>query len=155
MNVVKQIFLLVLALVVFTTSSCFAVDVHMCKGNVKSQAFFRSAVACDQMSEIEKEELPACCKKIRDAKIAQSSSKCLFKKKTCCFNCSFEYKSHQNSCVQNFSAVFFDVDGVLAFNGLNSEGTYKFNDVVASFFKGKPPSLLRRNFQSLYQVYLI
>ena len=56
MNVVKQIFLLVLALVVFTTSSCFAVDVHMCKGNVKSQAFFRSAVACDQMSEIEKEE---------------------------------------------------------------------------------------------------
>ena len=155
MKVINRFFLVMLAFVVFTTSLCFAVDVHICEGKVQSQAFFRSADACEQMAEMGKEELPACCKKIRDEKIAQSSSKSLFKKKACCFNCSFEYKLDQSSAPQNSSVLLFCTDGIMDFDFLKFQIGPELSDVLLSFPLLKPPSFLRQDFQSLYQVYLI
>ena len=54
MKVINRFFLVMLAFVVFATSSCFAVDVHICEGKVQSQVFFGSADACEQMAEMEK-----------------------------------------------------------------------------------------------------
>jgi hypothetical protein len=155
MKVINRFFLVMLAFVVFATSLCFAVDVHICEGKVQSQAFFRSADACEQMAEMEKEELPACCKKIRDEKIAQSSSKSLFKKKACCFNYSFEYKLDQSSAPQNSSVLLFCTDGIMDFDFLKFQIGPELSDVLLSFPLLKPPSFLRQDFQSLYQVYLI
>jgi hypothetical protein len=107
------------------------------------------------MAEMEKEELPACCKKIRDEKIAQSSSKSLFKKKACCFNCSFEYKLDQSSAPQNSSVLLFCTDGIMDFDFLKFQIGPELSDVLLSFPLLKPPSFLRQDFQSLYQVYLI
>ena len=155
MNFVKRFVLSIMALVVFATSSCFAYDVHMCEDKVESQAFFSKAPACEKMSEMNKEELPECCRKRRDANIARSGAKLFFEKKACCYNHSFEFKSDQNQDAQGAVAVIAPVE---AFTPNVFEYSIDFSDFEVEFdqpFRGPPPPDIRRDIHSLYQVFII
>lgn len=155
MNFASRILLSILALVVFATSSCFAFGVHMCEGEVQSQAFFSQAQACEKMADMNKEDLPECCKKIRDEKISNSSSKLLFKKKACCYNHYFEFKSDQNQDGENVSISLTNVVIDLPIQ-FDSEVLFSsLDNAVIPHFRGPPDPHIRRDIHSLYQVFII
>ena len=155
MNFIKRSILSILALVVFATSSCFAIDIHMCEGQVQSTALFSKAAPCDQMEEMQKEEVRECCKKIRDAEIASSSSKLLFKKKACCYNTVFEYKLDLNQDAQPTAAVLGSIDVIVPVAFEYSSESFDFETVADKPLRGPPEPFITRDFPALYQVYII
>ena len=155
MNFIKRFILSILALVVFATSSCFAIDIHICKGEVQSTAIFSKATPCDQMDEMQKEEVRECCKKIRDARIAESSSKQLIKKKQCCFNHSIEFKLDQNQDAQSSFIVLDSFSEIVLFKEELASSINAFNLIRDELLRGPPDPNTRRSSQSFFQVYII
>jgi hypothetical protein len=146
--------LLFLAFMLFGTTSCFAVDVHICQGEVQSFSLFGQAQPCENMEVSQEPEMLECCKaKLGLATINKDFTH--FSKTPCCSNTSVGSKTIQNiedqtSQVENeyFSLVIFPSEM------LTSEFVSSVqNRRLGEYFP--PPPDIERNFQALYQVLII
>ena len=84
-----------LALMMFTTSACFAIDTHYCGDEAQSWSLFSKAEPCDQMAKRlteENKELPPCCQNLEDSQEVNNSAN-HFSQKPCCYNKSLSFKS--------------------------------------------------------------
>lgn len=78
-----RIISIVLALLLFVSSTGFSMDVHFCKGEIESVSFFGKATPCEMMKEKEPvQELHACCKALQ----GQNSYSLSIQQKSCCHN---------------------------------------------------------------------
>lgn len=158
MILIKRIILSFLALLMFTTSSCFAVDVHSCKGEVKSRSLFSKAESCEMMTKrllAENQELPECCKQYAKEKIETSNSKSNLKKKPCCINESFSFKkdANKNGDVALVFAPALDLDLPTFFTIVKEELPVEIES--SALIHGPPEPYLRKDIQSLFQVFII
>ena len=90
---------LVLALLMFTTSVSFALDMHYCGGRLKSVGFFHQAKACT--GEMDTSVKPACRHTAKTAHCPAPS----FQKKKCCQNRTVHVESVQDLAVQGSNAT--------------------------------------------------
>ena len=158
MNFFKRALLSFLALLMFTTSSCFAVDIHRCGDEVKSRSFFSKAESCEQMTKrlLEAdEELPECCKQYALQKKKTSNSKSDYKKKPCCVNESFSYKHEANKSgdVVLVLAPTLDLDLPEFFTIVKEE--LPVGIIVPSVISSPPDPYQIKDIHTLFQVFII
>lgn len=158
MNFFKRAILSFLALLMFTTSSCFAVDIHRCGDEVKSRSFFSQAESCEKMSKrlLEaNEELPECCKQYAKEKNKSSNSKSDYKKKPCCVNESFSYKHEANKSgdLVLVLAPSLDIDLPEFFAIVKEE--FPAEIIVPSIISSPPDPYQIEDIQTLFQVFII
>ena len=158
MNLIQRGTISFLALLMFTTSACFAVDVHRCGDEVKSRSVFSRAQSCEKMAKELKaanKELPECCKQYEKTKIKVSNSEKQLKKKPCCVNESFSYKNDVNEdgqiVVPVFSNLEYDLPEFVTIVNENLEVA-----TVTDFrINGPPEPDLKRDILTLFQVFII
>lgn len=158
MNIIQRGTISFLALLMFTTSACFAVDTHLCGDVVKSRSFFSKAESCEIMAKKlreENKELPECCKKYAKAKIKASNSKSNFKKKPCCVNESFSFKKDVNEDGETVAVILsnFEYD-LQEFTSI----VYEEIDVVTAtdfHLNGPPDPDVKRDILALFQVFIV
>lgn len=158
MNFIQRGIVSFLALLMFTTSACFAVDTHVCGDVVQSRSVFSNAESCEKMAQRAREaneELPECCKKAEDQKIKTSNSKNEFRKKPCCYNRAYSFKNDLNEDGQIVVPFLGSIDIILPefFKIVEVE----IAPVISTnnYHRGPPDPFLKRDIQSLYQVFLI
>ena len=100
---------IVLALLLFVSSTGFSMDVHFCKGEIESVSFFGKATPCDMMVEREPvQELHACCRAFQE----QNPYSLSIQEKSCCHNesltvCTNTDVELSNTLVQNVNTAQF------------------------------------------------
>ena len=158
MNFIQRGIISFLALLMFTTSACFAVDTHRCGDVVKSRSFFSRADSCEKMAKelrAANKELPECCKKYAKEKIKASNSKRNFSKKPCCVNESFSFKNDVledgQPAVPFLSNLVLDLP---EFFTLIEEELFVAR-VASPRINAPPDPDLKQDLHSLFQVFII
>jgi hypothetical protein len=158
MNFIQRGIISFLALLMFTTSACFAVDIHRCGDVVKSRSFFSRAESCEMMAKKlreENKELPECCKKYAKAKIKASNSKRNFTKKPCCVNESFSFKKEVledgQPAIPFMSSLVLDLPVFFAL----VESELLVERVTNPRINAPPDPDLKQDILSLFQVFII
>ena len=103
---------------------------------------------------ITEEDLPECCRKIRDAQIKKLNAKASISKKQCCHNDSYSYKSDLNKNSQSAQAVIIPVVKLSQFYAYNFT-SLTFNKEDKNQFIEPPDPDVRLDFQSFNQVFII
>ena len=143
-----------LAVLIFATSTCFAIDVHTCKGEVKSISFFGKAEACKNMNQVDVSSLPECCKAMLQKKISDDLN---LSEKPCCINTSFDFKSLREQENNADISFYSEVDNFKGhFFSEKSTGIHHLRVPVKDVYRiPPPPDLSQNDFRSLYQVFII
>jgi len=141
---------LTLALVMFVTSMGFAVDLHYCKGQLKSFSFLGKAETCHEMSKT----TPAKSCPMH-AKLVQDEDGCSMEMKDCCDNKVLYIQSDQDQKVPTYN---FEIDRSLDQFVVSSVLLY-FNeflgDVASPLVSQYKPPLLLRDVLVLIQSFLL
>jgi hypothetical protein len=142
---------IVLALLLFVSSTGFSMDVHFCKGEIESVSFFGKATPCEMMKEKEPvQELHACCKALQE----QNQYLLSFQQKSCCHNESLIVLTNtdielSNSLAHNINSVQF----VLITSTTSLFIFLAENDVEDNF--NYPPPKHTKDLNIFYQVFRI
>lgn len=153
MNLFTRSCLLVLASVVFVTTTCFAVDVHYCENEIQSVAVFQKATPCGNMVKVEP-KMRKCCL-ARKAKLEKElQGKTVFKKKSCCSNKSVGFKTdtEQHSSTIDISSISVAILG--EFTSLEVP-VLAFSLASNCSHRAPPDWRIPLDFQILYQVFQI
>jgi hypothetical protein len=110
MHFLQRFILSFLAVLMFTTTTCFAVDVHFCKDEVQSIALFAKAKPCENMQPENDDDLPDCCKKKLEERKREMRDIAHFSKKPCCHNETVAQKSDVNQEVVSGFMVLSQLD---------------------------------------------
>ena len=137
-----------LALLMFTSSVGFAVDIHYCQGHVKSLSFFGNAKNCHEMSAM------ANCP--HHKMMTKAKPGCAEDDKNCCDNKTLHFQSDQDQQIQAID-VLKDVQlkqFVLAFVSSFFLDNLISESDLPSFTKYRPP-LISRDIPVLNQSFLL
>ena len=158
MMLFKRIVVCFLALLMFGTSACLAIDTHYCGDEAQSWSLFSKAESCEMMAKRLKEEnqeLPLCCQGLEDKVKNDSKSKTELSKKPCCYNESLFFKKDVNDDGQ--SPVFFinnvDYDFPETIEIIESKTTIKYRPFLG--LHTPPDPHLDRDIHILHQVFII
>ncbi len=133
-DILRQILSSMLALLVLLSTVSWTVDKHLCMGKVVDVAFFANAKTCSME--------------------ADSNSMDTEFEKSCCDEVSFTMQGQED-----LKTSFFDLDlkQQLFLVGYTYSYINLFQDVdtVTTYFSGHPPPLLNKDYQVLYETFLI
>lgn len=140
-----------LSFVVLISSTCFGADMHYCKSDLQSVAFFDTAKPCKKMQS---EELSPCCK-ARKMRIQEAlKGKTVFKKAKCCHNKSIAYKYDQNANSEIKISVT-QLQKINVFELISPIEVYAGFQKQINSFREPPEVLIDRDLQVFYQVFRI
>lgn len=141
---------LILALLMFTTSVGFAVDMHYCQGQLKSVSFFGKAKSCHEMADAASRKNCTLHKKMKE-----QNKGCSIDKNGCCENETQYFHSDQDQKTQGFDITLskqlqqFVVAYTFVFIVHTPANT---NNLTFSFYK---PPLIERDIPVLIQSFLL
>ena len=98
-NSVYRIFALIMALVIFTSSVSFAIDMHYCQSKLKTVSFFGKAETCHDMMSGKMSDCPQ-----HQEMMGESEGRSI-SKKGCCDNKSVHIQSDLNQLNSNANFV--------------------------------------------------
>lgn len=155
-----------LALLMFTTSACFALDTHYCGGEAQSWSLFSKAKACDQMAKrlkTENKELPPCCQKLEIFKevnshldkLSVNNSTTDFSQMPCCYNKSLSFKNDvsENGQPVDFVVSAIDIDIPPFFNYVKEDKSIPL--VLNKLYSPPPQSRYAGNIYLIHQAFII
>jgi len=132
--ILHQILSSLLALLVLASTASWTVDKHICMGRVVDIAFFGHAETCGMEFDIDGLDTEM--------------------EKSCCDDESFTIQGQED-----LKTSFFDLDlrqQVLLFSYVHSYiSLFQVEDSLKAFFNGHPPPLLDKDYQILYETFLI
>ncbi len=139
-----------MALLMFTTSVGFSVDMHFCQGQLKSFNLFGKAKACHEM--VRNSPMPNCP---HHQKMMEQMEGCSKGKKGCCENKTLHFQFDQDQRVQNYEFVVSRQfkHFVTAFVAVFFNNIYIEKD-LHSFAHYKPP-LIQQDIPILIQSFLL
>jgi len=145
--------------VILFSSFGFAIDVHYCKGEVKSVALFGDAAPCEMgnQSDQQEKDLPPCHRnKIKELKNKNKKSAAQNGEMNsiCCYNQTFSYASNQEVAQNDAEILSFDLKLVMILGVLCDHSFFSL-DTPAPVFADYAPPLIRQDFSVLYQTFLI
>jgi hypothetical protein len=158
LKILQRFIVSLLALLMFTTSACFAIDTHYCGDEAQSWSLFSKAEACDQMAKrlkSENKELPPCCQKLELSKEIKSNSSTHFSQKPCCYNKSLSFKNDASENGQSVDIVVSAIEiDILQF--FNHTKEVQFIPLVPNKLH-VPPSETRKtgNIYLIHQAFII
>lgn len=130
---------LFLALLIFTTSVGFAVDIHYCQGELKTVSFFGKAKSCHNMANAT--PMKNCP---QHQKMLKQSENCSVDTQDCCGNKTLHFQSDQDKVLQTVDFTLnkqlqqFVATYVVVFFSINS-----FKKVSTPFIFYKVPLIIR------------
>ena len=155
MNSLRSIYrftALVLAFLMFFTSTGFAVDMHYCQGKLKSISFLGKAKTCHEIASKDNAPMKNCP---HHAKMMAEKKGCS-EDKNCCSNKTVHFQADQDQQVQNFDFVVskqlqqFVIAYLEAF--LNLDLHVEENAIPFAYYK---PPLIKRDILTLNQSFLL
>jgi len=153
MNLFTRSCLLLLASVVFATTTCFAVNVHYCDDEIQSVAVFQKATPCGNMEKAAP-KMRKCCL-ARKAKLEKElKGKTVVKKKKCCSNKSVGFKADTEHHTSTFDVNVTTLAIVDVFASPEVP-TLVFNVASDRTHRAPPDRQSPLEFQVLYQVFQI
>lgn len=125
-----------LAILMFSTSVGFAVDMHFCKGDFKSFSFLDKAPSCHEMAQ-----MPTCP---HHQKMMTNGEDGQMEERNCCENKTVHVEADQDLQIPTFDLPSFHQVATVAF--LNLKMLYQPQGITETpipFQQYKPPLLLR------------
>lgn len=147
-----RFFASVMAMLLFGTSTCFSMDVHICKGEVESVAFLGLSAKCEKENKAVSVDMPMCCK----AKLEQQKKEPHFSQKPCCSNKSIV----QQSTMEEQSPTVFQVDSQGDYLLVENTSITTLSNIISredtkAGFQALPPPDLLTPLYILHEAYLI
>ena len=137
-NSIYRFIALTLALLMFTTSVGFAVDMHYCQGQLKSVSFFGKAKNCHEMSS--GDSMKNCP---HHKKMMKQNSNSSIDKNDCCDNKTMHFQSDQDQVFQTLDFTNKQAQQfILAYVAVFFNSRLIETD-TPTFAKYKPPLVLR------------
>jgi len=147
---------LLLALLMFTTSIGYSMDVHYCGNEIKSIGLFGNAVACEMESvEKQEEDLHACCKAPELNKESETCHSQKIEEEDCCHNETIVLET--DSDFNHDKTIDFDFQQDFVFTTLFIYNVFAFRveeNTVNDNFYYSPPKLTK-DVMTLHQVFII
>lgn len=147
-----RFFASIMAVLILGTSTCFSMDVHICKGEVESIAFLGLSATCKKEKKAVSEDMPMCCK----AKLEQQKKEPHFSQKPCCSNKAI---IQQSTMKEQFPTVFqidFQGDYLLVENtSIATQSNLISEEDTKAGFQALPPPDLHTPLYILHEAYLI
>ena len=145
-NPLYRVFALTMALVIFTTSVNYAIDMHYCQGKLKSVSFFGKAKNCHEMAA------PTSCPHHQKMKV---ESACSISKKDCCSNktvylqADYDQLTSSSDFAMNLELQQFVIAFVKVF--------FQNNFIEKDFknYTHHTPPFLSRDTYALFQIFLL
>jgi len=143
---------LIMAFLMFFTSSGLSIDRHYCQGHLKSFSFFGKAKSCYQLADAESNLQ---CTANKNNKITEKANSCSLMQKDCCKNKLLQIISDQDKKIQSNQLLItqqlqtFVVAFVSVF--LSSPA---YDTVSANHISYKPP-LIPKDIHVLLETYLL
>ena len=148
-NLSYRIIALTMALLVFSTSVGFSIDMHFCQGQLKSTSIFGKAKNCHEMAKM------AICPHHQKKMEAMDDESCKEDQKDCCNSKTILVQSDDDKQFQNSNLSLTNNQQQFLFAYVES---FHFNQpIIATYSENeyyKPP-LIQRNLPVLFQSFLI
>lgn len=147
-NILRPI-ALIMALLLGFTSFNYALDLHYCQGQLKSFSFFGKAKNCHEMAAAK-----ASChhSKVKEDNNTDSCSE--DQTDDCCKNHTVKVEADDsNKLYKNIHSDHFEIDTYI----ISPLSTDCLNKVVIEYESKKvyKPPLIKRDYQSLYEIFLL
>lgn len=144
-----------LAVLIFSTSTMVAMDIHICKGEVESVAFFGQKAECEKMDEEVEVDLPECCKKLLEQQEKENAGRTVIEKKPCCSSESASFQkdlSQDQSPVQKVQVHAPVIAAITSPFEVNLKWVFEIQPEEVSL---PPPPLISVNKHARLQVFII
>lgn len=156
---------LTMALLLFTSSVGFSIDIHYCQGELKSLSFLGEAESCHDRREAVSTEKGCSAHQKKNAqkkgcsahqKIGQENKKCSIAEKDCCENKTMYFQANLDEQVK--ASIFVDNASleyfVAAFVSTFVANDFSIESEMASYSNYKPP-LIARDIPVLIESFLL
>ncbi len=142
--------------VVLFSSFGFTIDVHYCKGEVKSIGLFGKAQPCEMagLSDQIDASLPPCHQKKLKEKTKKSNNKDGTIRSNCCYNQTFVFESNEEVEQNDLQISASDVQ-VVMMACILCDYSFFIHEISAPTYADYDPPLIRHDFSLLYQSFLI
>jgi hypothetical protein len=151
LNKIDRLTALVMALLMFVTSTGFAIDMHYCNGELKSFSLFGKAKSCHELQKDKKIDCP------HHKALAAKAAKQELNKKDCCSNKTVFVQVEQDQQVQGVEMVVSKQLKQFVIAYVHVILLHNFNnhkEVIPAFAFYDPPNL-RTDIPILHQSFLL
>lgn len=159
MRVVSKALIFFWVTTIMVASTCFGADVHYCQNEVQSFNVFDVAKPCNMHKkkpvEIAKKKLPPCCQAKKKAEKKPPAGTPVIKNASCCYNDQVAFKTDGEQHVSTVDIENVDIQQIHFFNAEDQASSWDHFSITNPPFRGPPDVILRRNYQILFQVFLI
>lgn len=144
---------MLLALLMFLTSTSMSLDIHYCQGEIKSFSFFGKAKSCYQLNDVSSNQL---CTHVEIESVINNQSDCSVKRKNCCHNEVKQFKSNQIQTIDFKVSEKENNQDFLDFSFADSNLTYPSKSNAENniaLYNGPP--IIQRDIYVLFESFLL